>query len=110
MVRQLKKKQEELLGKDFIHMLIHDDPNRWDSSYEMVERFLEQQQPVCAVLADDRKKWHLMPKDSDITILEFVKEALSPISDLSDALSWRKTHHSLLSPTSNLEAKFSFDS
>lgn len=31
----------------------------------MVERFCEQQQAVSAVLADDRKKWHLMPRDSD---------------------------------------------
>ncbi|XP_047144724.1 E3 SUMO-protein ligase ZBED1-like [Hydra vulgaris] len=53
----------------------------------MVERFLEQQQVVCAVLAEDRKKWHLMPKDSDITVLETVKAVLEPFSPFTDALS-----------------------
>ncbi|KAK0149425.1 Zinc finger BED domain-containing protein 1 [Merluccius polli] len=53
----------------------------------MVERFLEQQQAVCAVLAENRKKWHLMPKDTDITILETLKEVLRPLSPLTDALS-----------------------
>ncbi|KAL6456345.1 hypothetical protein MHYP_G00348880 [Metynnis hypsauchen] len=68
MCRQLKKKQKDLQLPE--HKLIHDEPTRWDSAYEMVARFLQQQQAVSSVLADDRKKWHLMPKDSDITILE----------------------------------------
>lgn len=70
--------------------MIHDEPTHWDSAYEMVERFLEQQQAVCSVLADNRKKWHLMPKDSDITVLETVKEVLSPVSSFTDALSAEK--------------------
>ncbi len=60
-LRLLKKKQKDLQLPE--HRMIHDEPTRWDSAYEMVERFLEQQQAVCSVLADDRKKWHLMPKD-----------------------------------------------
>ncbi|XP_004207371.1 E3 SUMO-protein ligase ZBED1-like [Hydra vulgaris] len=61
----------------------------------MVERFLEQQQVVCAVLAEDRKKWHLMPKDSDITVLETVKAVLEPLSQFTDALIGEK--HTTLS-------------
>jgi hypothetical protein len=53
----------------------------------MVERFLEQQQAVCAVLAEDRKNWHPMPKGTDITILETLKEVLGPLSPFTDALS-----------------------
>lgn len=71
-----------------IHGWIHDEPTCWDSSYEIVERFLQQQ-----VLEDDGKKWHLMPKDSDITILCWVpavKEVLSPTSPITDALSGEK--------------------
>uniref|UniRef100_A0A672MZ58 HAT C-terminal dimerisation domain-containing protein n=1 Tax=Sinocyclocheilus grahami TaxID=75366 RepID=A0A672MZ58_SINGR len=89
MLRQLKKKQKDL------QLMIHDEPTCWDSAYEMVERFLEQQQSVCSVLADDRKKWHLMPKDSDITVLETVKEVLSPVTSFTDALSGEK--HTTLS-------------
>ena len=61
----------------------------------MVERFVEQQQALCAVLAEDRKKWHLMPKDNDITILETLKEVLEPLSPFTDALSGEK--HTTLS-------------
>ena len=35
------KKQKELLLQE--HELIHDEPTRWNSSYDMVKRFLEQQ-------------------------------------------------------------------
>uniref|UniRef100_A0A672RIU4 BED-type domain-containing protein n=1 Tax=Sinocyclocheilus grahami TaxID=75366 RepID=A0A672RIU4_SINGR len=77
------------------HKLIHDEPTRWNSSYDMVERFLEQQQVVCAVLAEDRKKWYLMPKDSDITVLETVNAVLEPLSTFTDALSGEK--HTTLS-------------
>lgn len=64
--RKLTKKQTDLSLPE--HKLIHDEPTHWNSSYDMAERFLEQQQAVCAVLAEDRKKWHLVPKDTDITI------------------------------------------
>ncbi len=93
MLRQLKKKQKDLQLPE--HRMIHDEPTRWDSAYEMVERFLEQQQAVCSVLAHDRKKWHLMPKDSDITVLETVKEVFSPVSSFTDALIGEK--HATLS-------------
>lgn len=82
LLRQLKAKQKQLALPE--HHLIHDAPTRWNASYDMVERFMEQQQPLCAVLAEDRKKWHLVPKDSDITIL---KEVLEPLSPFTYALS-----------------------
>ncbi|XP_053282291.1 zinc finger BED domain-containing protein 4 isoform X4 [Pleuronectes platessa] len=91
--RQLKTRQKQLGLPE--HNLIHDAPTRWNSSYDMVERFLEQQQALCAVLAEDRKKRHLMPKDNDITILETLKEVLEPLSPFTDALSGEK--HTTLS-------------
>lgn len=45
----LKKQQRELDLPE--HELIHDDVTRWGSTYEMIERFLEQQQAIGAVLA-----------------------------------------------------------
>ncbi|KAI4830840.1 hypothetical protein KUCAC02_002446 [Chaenocephalus aceratus] len=77
MSRLLKDKQKSLQLPP--HKLIHDD---------MVERFCEQ--AVSAVLAEDRKKWHLMPRDTDMTTLEIVRDVLAPLSDFTDALSGEK--------------------
>uniref|UniRef100_A0A8C1X632 BED-type domain-containing protein n=1 Tax=Cyprinus carpio TaxID=7962 RepID=A0A8C1X632_CYPCA len=57
------------------------------AAYDMVERFLEQQQAVCAVLADNRNKWHLMPKDLDVTTMDALKHLLGPRREFTDALS-----------------------
>lgn len=86
--RELKKKQEDLELPD--HALIHDVVTRWGSTFSMVSRFLEQQQAVCAVLAEDRSSWHLMPKDTTITILEDLSQLLSPLHDFTDALASEK--------------------
>lgn len=88
MSRLLKDKQKSLNLPQ--HALIHDEPTRWGSTYDMVERFCEQQQAVSAVLAEDRKKWHLMPRDTDMTTLEIVRDVLAPVSDFTDALSGEK--------------------
>ncbi|KAJ7992907.1 hypothetical protein DPEC_G00266940 [Dallia pectoralis] len=88
MSRLLKDKQKSLNLPQ--HALTHDEPTRWGSTYDMVERFCEQQQAVSAVLAEDRKKWHLMPRDTDMTTLEIVRDVLAPLSDFTDALSGEK--------------------
>lgn len=53
----------------------------------MIERILEQQQAICAVLAEDRKNWYRMPSDQEISCLEAVATALKPLSTFTDALS-----------------------
>ncbi|CAM4425074.1 unnamed protein product [Leuciscus chuanchicus] len=63
---------------------------RRGSTYEMISRFLEKQQAVCAVLAKHRNTWHLMPKDNDIATLENVNQLLQPLYDLTDALASEK--------------------
>ncbi|KAI4827546.1 hypothetical protein KUCAC02_030934 [Chaenocephalus aceratus] len=88
MSRLLKDEQKSLQLPP--HKLIHDEPTRWGSTYDMVERFCEQQQAVSAVLAEDRKKWHLMPRDTDMTTLEIVRDVLAPLRDFTDALSGEK--------------------
>ncbi|XP_063757877.1 E3 SUMO-protein ligase ZBED1-like [Eleginops maclovinus] len=88
MSRLFKDKQKSLKLPQ--HTLIHDEPTRWGSTYDMVERFCEQQQAVSAVLAEDRKKWHLMPRDTDMTTIEIVRDVLAPLSDFTDALSGEK--------------------
>lgn len=51
---------------------------------------MEQQQAGSAALASERKKWHFMPRDSDITTLETVKEVLGPLRRFTDVLSGEK--------------------
>ena len=53
----------------------------------MIARILEQQQAICAVLADDKKNWYRMPSDREFTTLEIVSQVLQPLSVFTDALS-----------------------
>ncbi|RXN22442.1 zinc finger BED domain-containing 1-like protein [Labeo rohita] len=81
--RELQKKQAELNIPE--HSLIHDVVTRWGSTFEMISRFLEQQQAIC-----DRSTWHLMPKDTDITVLEKLSQLLCPLLDFTDVLASEK--------------------
>ena len=72
------------------HETIHDKPTRWGSTYEMVDRFLEQQSAICAALVEDRKCWSLMPTDADITVYDTLKQVLGPINELTDAVSGKR--------------------
>ena len=56
----------------------------------MIARILEQQQALCAVLAEDRKNWHRMPSDSEFSTLEAVSSVLQPLTVFTDALSGEK--------------------
>lgn len=71
------------------HSLIHDVVSRWGSTFK-ISRFLEQQQAICGVLVGDRSAWHLMPKDTDITVLEKLCQLLCPLHDFTDVLASEK--------------------
>ena len=76
--RDLRQKQLELWLPE--HRLISDVTTRWGSTYSMIARILEQQQAICAVLADDWKHWHLMPSDREFVTLEIVSQVIQPLS------------------------------
>ena len=82
--RDLKAKQIQLGLKE--HKLISSVKTRWGSTYNMIERILEQQQAVSAVLAEDRKSWHIMPTDAQFSVLEKLAIVLEPLHFLTDAL------------------------
>ena len=87
--RDLRQKQKQLnLPK---HKLIADVTTRWGSTFAMVARIIEQQQAICAVLADDRKCWCKMPSEDEFTTLEDIAKVLEPLSYFTDALSGE--HH-----------------
>ena len=52
----------------------------WGSTYEMIERILEQQQAIAAVLAADSKYWHKMPTENEFSTLEAVAAVLKSLS------------------------------
>lgn len=72
---------------------VADVATRWGSTYKMIARIIEQQQAICAVLAEDRKNWHQirMPSDSEFSVLEAVAAILRPLSVFTDALSGEKS-------------------
>ncbi|XP_073701142.1 E3 SUMO-protein ligase ZBED1-like [Garra rufa] len=86
---QLKQKQRLLQLPS--HRLITDVITRWNSSYEMIERFLEQQPAICAALlsAEVRRseKDIFTLSESDITCAEEVLRALKPMKDATLVMS-----------------------
>ena len=56
----------------------------------MLSQVLEQQQAICAVLAEDRKSWHHMPSDHNFTTSEAMSTVLKPLSTFTDALADEK--------------------
>ena len=86
--RDLKEKQQ-LLGIPQLK-LKNEVSTRWGSVYEMIERIIEQQQAISAVLAEDRKYWYAMPTDEELNVLERVLEVLKNVYYLTDALSGEK--------------------
>ena len=55
--------------------------------FQNIDRTLEQQQAVSAILAKDPKNWHHMPTDQEVSVLETVVSVLRPLSIFTDALS-----------------------
>uniref|UniRef100_A0AAZ1Y5E7 BED-type domain-containing protein n=1 Tax=Oreochromis aureus TaxID=47969 RepID=A0AAZ1Y5E7_OREAU len=84
-------KQRQCLLQLPAHRLITDIITRWNSSYDMIERFLEQQPAICAALlsAEVRKseKEIFTLSESDITCAEEVVRALKPMKDTTLVMS-----------------------
>ena len=72
------------------HKLIMDVVTRWNSSYEMLERYLEQQAPVLAVLSQSEIRRNMKDintlSDDDIHNMEELIIVLKPISVITKML------------------------
>ena len=77
---KLREKQK-LLGLPK-HQLINNCITRWGSTYEMLKRFLEQQQAICAMLLEDGDNRTLMPSTDKIATVEELVEILKPFIKL----------------------------
>lgn len=73
------------------HKLIQDVAVRWNSSYYMIERLLEQRWPVVATLSDpditQRGKHYLDLKNDQWILLEELEEVLKPCEQATVLLS-----------------------
>lgn len=77
------------------HKLINDVPTRWNSSYDMVQQFLEQQTAIEAVLLTkdvkkNAKDVHFL-SENDISAAESVIKVLGPIKTITTILCDEKT-------------------
>ena len=68
------------------HQLINDCITRWGSTYEMLKRFIEQQQAICAMLLEDGDNRSLMPSTDKITIIEELVEILKHFYQAAEIL------------------------
>ncbi|XP_076849046.1 E3 SUMO-protein ligase ZBED1-like isoform X2 [Brachyhypopomus gauderio] len=86
-----KLKQKQKLWGTADHKLIQDVPIRWNSSYYMVSRLLEQRWPLTATLSDpevtQRNKHYLDLKGDQWTLLEELEQVLKPFEQATVFLS-----------------------
>ena len=82
---KLREKQK-LLGLSE-HQLINDCITRWGSTYEMLKRFLEQQQAICAMLLEDGDNRTLMPSTDEIATMEELVGILKHVYQATEILS-----------------------
>ena len=80
------KEKQNLLGLK-PHMLKSSCVTRWGSTYEMLARFIEQQQAVCAVLLEDGGDRVLMPSSTELAVIEELVDILKPFNDATEILS-----------------------
>ena len=82
--RDLKEIQQH---KDLpLKKLKGDVYTRWGSTTDMIERIVEQQDPIRVVLSQDRKVSHLVPSWQDFDVLKSVLEAVKGFKDLTKQL------------------------
>lgn len=82
-----KKKQEDLHHSQ--QNLIQDVPTRWTSAYYMVERIIQQQQPLCASLLE-LKKTDLMPSDTEFESMEVYVAVMKCLVTITEAIGAQK--------------------
>ena len=63
---------------------------RWGSVFGVINRIMEQQEPIRIVLASDRRIAHLVPTWQDMDVLESVVAVLSPLREFTDLLAGEK--------------------
>ena len=79
----LHQKQAALGYKQ--HSLINDIVTEWNSSYHMIQRALEQQQPLCVTILE-LKKGDLIPTNVEFSNMELFMQVMKSIVEITKAL------------------------
>ena len=87
--KQALKEAQQLKGLPE-KQLKADISTRWGSTAGMIERILEQQQALRAVLSNDRKAAHLQLRWQDTEVLEAIQPILTGLKNLTDVLAGEK--------------------
>ena len=87
-MRNLREKQKQLGAP--MHKLINDCVTRWGSTYSMLQRFIEQQQPICAVFLEDRDTRQFMLSDAEISAAEELVAILEVFHKATEIVSGEK--------------------
>ncbi|KAL0188452.1 hypothetical protein M9458_015551, partial [Cirrhinus mrigala] len=104
----LKVKQEML--NISVHKLIHDCPTRWNTIYDMMERYLEQQPAIYSALMDKNVKKNVKDiavlSDSELKLAEEMINLLKPLKTITTLLSTETTPSLSVIPLKTMILKF----
>ena len=64
------------------HKLLQEVEIRWNSTFDMITRIIEQKAPICATLL--KQKMDLLPKDTELTLLEEIFGVLKSFKDVTE--------------------------
>ena len=81
---KLREKQEMLKLPQ--HQLIQECTTRWGSTLGMLERIMEQQAAIAAVLMEGKVR-HLMPDGNDWIVIELLIDILKPFQHATEVMS-----------------------
>ena len=81
---KLREKQEMLKLPQ--HQLIQECTTRWGSTLGMLERIMEQQAAIAAVLMEGKVR-HLMPDGNDWIVIELLVDILKPFQHATEVMS-----------------------
>lgn len=74
-----------------LHKLVQDVATRWNSSHDMLERYLEQQAAVFSALTDKSVKKNIKDivtlSDDDVKLAEDVVQVLKPLKTVTTLMS-----------------------
>ena len=85
--QMLEEQEKKSLPK---HRLKADVKTRWGSVFDMIERIIEQREPIRSVLGGDRASAHLVPTWQDLDVLDSIFVVLKPLRDFVDLLAGEK--------------------